>query len=138
MNQRQFIILLIAVIISSFLGGMSIQLVTVASSVTAKESVNYLYEIRAKALHLIGKDNKVRTSFYLGVHDASQLVLYDREGTNRLNFGLAPAGNPGMSFNDNGFNKLIDIDTSYNRASVSIWDSKKNILWEAPHTTHTK
>ncbi len=134
MNQRQFIILLIAVIISSFLGGMSIQLVTVASSVTAKESLNYPHEIRAKALHLIGQDNKVRASFYLGVHDAPQLVLYDREGTNRLNFGLAPAGNPGMSFNDNGFNKLIDIDTSYNRASVSIWDSQKNIVWQAPHT----
>lgn len=134
MNQRQFIILLIAVIISSFLGGMSIQFVTAVPFVTAKESVNYPYTIRVKALHLIGQGNKVRASFYLGVHDAPQLVLYDREGTNRLNFGLAPAGNPGMSFNDNGFNKLIDIDTSYNRASVSIWDSQQNILWQAPNS----
>jgi hypothetical protein len=134
MNKRQFIILLIAVIISSFLGSMSIQLVTVASLVTAKESINYSDEIRTKALHLMGGDNKVRASFYLSLHDAPQLVLYDGEGTNRFNVGLAPAGNPGMSFNDNGFNKLIDIDTSYNRAAVSIWDSKKNIVWQAPYT----
>ncbi len=134
MNKRQFIILLIAVIISSFLGGMSIQLVNVASSVTAKESLNYPDEIKTKALHLIGQGNKVRASFYLGLHDTPQLVLYDREGTNRFNFGLAPAGNPGMSFNDNSFNKLIDIDTSHNRGSVSIWDSQKNIVWQAPHT----
>jgi hypothetical protein len=133
MNKRQFIILLIAVIISSFLGGMSMQLVNVASSVTAKESFNYPEEIRTKALHLIGQDNKVRASFYLGLRDAPQLVLYDKEGTNRFNFGLAPKGNPGMSFNDNGFNKLIDIDTSYNRAIVSIWDLQKNIVWQSPH-----
>jgi hypothetical protein len=133
MNKRQFIILLISVIISSFLGGMSIQLVNVASSVTAKESLNYPDEIRTKALRLMGQDNKVRASFYLGLHDAPQLVLYDREGTNRFNFGLAPAGNAGMSFNDNGFNKLIDIDTSHNRPSVSIWDSQKNIVWQSPH-----
>ncbi|MBS3906643.1 MAG: hypothetical protein KGZ49_06365 [Syntrophaceae bacterium] len=134
MNKRQFTILLIAVIISSFLGGMSIQLVNVASSVSAKESLNYPDEIKTKALHLISQDNKVRASFYLGLHDAPELVLYDREGTNRFNLGLAPAGNPGMSFNDNGFNKLIDINTAYNRASVSIWDSQKNIVWQAPHT----
>ncbi len=133
MNQKQFIILLIAVIISSFLGGMSIQLATIASPVTAKDSVNYSNEIRTKALHLIGQDSKVRASFYLGVHDAPQFVLYDKEGTNRFNFGLAPAGNPGMSFNDDGFNKIIDIDTSYNRARVSIWDSQKNIVWQSPH-----
>jgi len=134
MNQRQFINLLIAVCISSFLGGMSIQLVTMASPVAAKESIKYSDEIRTKALHLIGQDKKIRASFYLGIHDTPQLVLYDGRGTNRFNFGLAPAGNPGMSFNDNGFNKLIDIDTSYNRASVSIWDSQRNIVWQAPHT----
>jgi hypothetical protein len=36
-------------------------------------------------------------------------MLYDKKGTNRLSFGRAPAGNPGMSFNDDAFNKLILI-----------------------------
>jgi len=134
MNQRQFINLLIAVCISSFLGGMSIQLVTVVSPVAAKESKKHSDEIRTKAIHLIGQDKKIRASFYLGIHDTPQLVLYDKKGTNRFNFGLAPAGNPGMSFNDNDSNKLIDIGTIYDRASICIWDSQKNIVWQAPHT----
>jgi hypothetical protein len=134
MFQRQIVILAIAVIISSFLGGMSIHLLTVATPVTAKETVNYPDEIRARAFHLVGQDNKVRASFYLGLHDAPQLVMYDKDGTNRLSFGLAPAGNPGMSFNDNGFNKLIDIDTSHNRARLSILDSQENIVWQTPYT----
>ena len=54
MNQRQFIILSIVVIISSFLGGMSIQFLTLVKPATAKKSVNYPEEIKTKALHLIG------------------------------------------------------------------------------------
>jgi hypothetical protein len=133
-NQRQFIILLITVIISCFLGSMSIQLVSKTSPAAAKESQYHSDEIRTKAIHLVGQDKKIRASFYLGIHDTPQLVLYDKEGTNRFNFGLAPAGNPGMSFNDNDFNKLIDIGTAYNRATISIWDSQRNLLWRAPLT----
>lgn len=132
MNQRQFIILLIAVIISSFFGSMFVQFLTRASLLSAKEDVSRSNEIRTKAVHLVGRDNKIRASFYLGVHDSPELVLYDKEGTNRFNVGLAPAGNPGMAFNDNDFNKLIDIDTSYNRARLSISDQQKRTVWQAP------
>ncbi len=70
-------------------------------------------EINTKAIHLVGQNNKIRASFYLGVHDSPQLVLYDKEGTNRFNFGLAPAGNPGMSFNDNNGQETISFGDSY-------------------------
>lgn len=134
MNKKQFIILLIAVVVSSFLGGMSLQLISFVPSVIAKEYVKYPDEIKTKALHLIGQDNKVRASFYLGMHDAPQLILFDKEGNNRFNFGLAPAGNAGMAFKDNAFNTLLDIDTVSNRARIAIWDSQKNIVWLSPHS----
>ena len=132
MNRARFIILLIAVIISSFVGGIFGQLYNV-TPVVAKETTNYFDEIRTKAVYLVGRDNKIRASFYLGLHDSPQLVLYDKEGRNRFNFGLAPAGNPGMTFNDDKFNRLIDIDTKYNNASITVSDSQERILWQTPH-----
>ena len=132
MNQRRFIILLLAMIISSFLGGMSVQLMTKGSLLLAKEDVRPPNEIRIKALHLVGHDDKIRASFYLGIHDTPQLVLYDKEGTNRFNFGLAPAGNPGMTFNNENFENLLQLDTKYNRASITLWDSQNKIVWRVP------
>ena len=133
MNKKQFGILLLAVIFSSFLGGAAIQYFGLGATVIAKEhTVGRFEEVRAKTIYLVGQEDKIRASFYLGNHDSPQLVLYDKNGTNRFNFGLAPAGNPGLSFNDASSNKLIDIDTSYDNASINIKDSKKNIIWRAP------
>jgi hypothetical protein len=76
----------------------------------AKEN-HYFPEIRTKALYIVDDQNNIRASFYLGIHDCPNLVLYDKNETNRFNFGLAPAGNPGMSFYDKKFAKLIDFST---------------------------
>lgn len=133
MNKNQFCILLLAVIFASFAGGATVQFIGIGSTVNAKEPiVGRFDEIRTKTIFLVGKEDKIRASFYLGNNDSPELVLYDKDGTNRFNFGLAPAGNPGLSFNDANFNKLIDIDTSYENASISIMNSKKDIIWKAP------
>src|SRR4030042_7171466 len=132
MHRNQFLIVLLAVVVSSFLGGMLVQLLNTNSLVVAKEPGNYFTEVRTKAVHLVGQDNKIQASFYLGLHDSPQLVLYDKEGTNRFNFGLAPAGNPGITFNNETYNKLLEFDTKNNRSSITLWDTQSKIVWQAP------
>jgi hypothetical protein len=127
------LIILIAVIISSFLGGILAQILTQNGLVFAESTKNFHNEIRTKALHLIGENKEIRASFYLGIHDSPQLVLYDKAGTNRFNFGLAPAGNPGISLNDEKFNTLINFDTSYGNPSVSVKNTENKLLWRVPN-----
>ena len=123
---------MIAAIVSSFLGGMFVQLLNINPLGFAKESGSYFTEIRTKAIHLVGQDDKIRGSFYLGLYDSPSLILYDKKGTNRFNFGLAPAGNPGMTFNNENFNNLLELDTKYNRSTITLWDNHRRIVWHAP------
>ena len=132
MRTNHFQIILIAVIASSFLGGMMVQLLNISPLVIAKEHGDYFAEIRTKAVHLVGQNNKIRASFYLGLHDSPQLILYDKEGTNRFNFGLAPAGNPGMVFNNESFTTLLEFDTKYNRATIALRDTQGKLVWQVP------
>ena len=44
------------------------------------------------ALILFDKDGKPRATMFLGNSDPPELALYDKNGTNRFNFGLTPAG----------------------------------------------
>jgi len=122
MNKKQFVSLLIVVMFSSFLGGAAIQWFCDVP-VIAQENI-IQNEIKTKAIHLVDEKNKIRASFYLGIHDSPNLVLYDKQGTNRFNFGLAPAGNPGMNFNDEKFNKLIDIYTIDTTAGILLMNRK--------------
>ncbi len=133
MNRKQFLLILFAVVISSFLGGMFTQFIYSSTLVSAKEFSSNPKEIRTKAVHLVGQGNKIRASFYLSNHDHPQLVLYDKMGTNRFNLGLAPDGNSGISLNDEKFNKLIDLDTSHGNAKISLMDSGNKIIWQVPN-----
>jgi hypothetical protein len=133
MNGKQFLIVLIAVIISSFVGGMSAQILTQNGAAFAEGTRGFQEEIKTKALHLVGENEKVRASFYLGAHGSPQIVLYDKEGTNRLNAGLSPAGNPGVSLNDENFNTLINLDTKYGHPDISISSSENKLLWRVPN-----
>ena len=105
----------------SFLGGIIFQMYSTGFLIHAKE--NHFYpEIRTKALYLVDDQNKIRGSFYLGIHDCPNLVLYDKDETNRFSFGLAPAGNPGMSFYNEKFEKLIDFSTVSSCGTLTLWD----------------
>ena len=117
MDRNQFTIVLILVVASSFLSSAVIQFFN--GHANAETSNNSAY-ITAKKIALVGEDGKVRAKFYLGIHDTPQLIFYDKDGNNRFNVGLAAAGNAGMSFNDENFEKLIDLDTKFGRASISV------------------
>lgn len=116
------------------IGGAIISLFVNDFTGFAKEKTDkkYFDEVRAKAIHLVGEDGNIHASFYLGQHDSPQIVLYDKEGTNRFSFGLAPAGNPGMSFNDENFKRLIELDTAYGRATITLWSKENEVLWSVP------
>ena len=47
-------------------------------------------------------------------------LFYDKDGNNRFNVGLAAAGNAGMSFNDENFEKLIDLDTKLGYGNIYV------------------
>jgi lipopolysaccharide export LptBFGC system permease protein LptF len=132
MNKRQFSIVLIAVIVSSFFGGIFIQFLNISPPILAKDSKNYFEEIKTKAIYLVGKDDKIRARFYLGIHDTPQLILYDKQDINRFNFGLAAAGNPGMSFINEKLETIINLDTKGGKASITIGDPKGKAIWRAP------
>tara|TARA_B100001964_G_C13644078_1_gene341826 strand:- start:9 stop:368 length:360 start_codon:yes stop_codon:yes gene_type:complete len=117
MDRKQFMIVLILVVVASFLSSAVIQFFNGHANA---ETSNNLGHITTKGIVLVGEDGKVRANFYLGNHDAPQLIFYDKDGTNRFNVGLAPSGNAGMSFNDENFKKLIDLDTKHGRASISV------------------
>ena len=117
MDRKQFMIVLILVVASSFLSSAVIQFFNGHANAETSNNSGY---ITTKGIVLVSEDGKVRANFYLGNHDTPQLVFYDKEGTNRFNVGLAPAGNAGMSFNDENFEKLIDLDTALGRGSISV------------------
>jgi hypothetical protein len=131
-TRHQFIVILGSAIISSFLGGMIGNFIFSVSSLHAKVKAEYFQKIRTKTIHLVGKNNKIRASFYLGVHDNPELVLYDSKGTNRFNFGLAPAGNPGMTFNNDDFQKVLEFGTKYGHPKIELLDGQNSIVWKAP------
>jgi hypothetical protein len=161
MNKKQFLIVLISVLFSSFLGGAFVQFILHAPAVIAKESVkastgtvikankifliNQKGQVRASlslenpgliderpALTFFDKDGKYRASLYLGNHDSPEIVFYDKNGTNRLNFGLAPAGNAGLSINSVELKKMIDVDTSSGIPVVSVWGKNTGFRWSPP------
>jgi hypothetical protein len=161
MNKRQFLILIMCVLISSFLGGAFVQLIFHPPAVIAKESIrssdgsvlkankfllmNQKGLIRASlsldspglkdehpALTLFDKDGKSRASFYLGNHDSPEMIFYDNSGTNRFNFGLGPAGNAGLSINSSKSKKLIELDTSSDIPVVTLWGEKAGMRWTPP------
>lgn len=161
MNKKQFLILIMSVLISSFLGGAFVQFIFHAPAVIAKESLrssigtvikankflltNQKGLIRASlslespglkdehpALTFFDKDGKSRASFYLGNHDSPEMVFYDKNGTNRFNFGLAPAGNAGLSINSGKFKKLIELDTSSDIPVITIWGENTGMRWAPP------
>ena len=159
MNKKQFLLAIIFVSISSFLGGALIQFIFHPPEVIAKEDVrsstvmkankflltNQQGQIRASlsldgfggrderpALIFFDKDGKSRAIFYLGNSDSPEMVLYDKNGTNRFNFGLAPAGNAGMSVNNGKYEKLLDLDTSSGIPVIMVRGEYTSIRWTAP------
>jgi hypothetical protein len=161
MNKRQFLVVLIAVIVSSFLGGAFIQFIFQAPEVIAKESVrsssgavlkankflllNSKGQTRASlsldypggkeerpALTFFDKDGKARAFLFLGNGDSPEMILYDKAGTNRFNFGLAPAGNAGMTVNNGNLEKLLDLNTSSGIPVIMVRGEHTSIRWTAP------
>jgi len=161
MNKKQFLIVIIFVLISSFLGGALVQFIFHAPAVIAKERVrsstgtvikankilliNPKGQIRASlslenpglknerpALTFFDKDGKSRASLYLGNHDSPEMVFYGKNGTNRFNFGLAPAGNAGLSITSGEFKKMIDLDTSSGIPEISVWGKNTGFRWAPP------
>jgi hypothetical protein len=161
MNKKQFLIVIISVSISSFLGGAFIQFIFHAPAALAKESVrsstgtvikahkilltNPKGQVRASlslenpgliderpALTFFDKDGKSRASLYLGNHDSPEMVFYDKNGTNRFNFGLAPAGNAGLNINSGESKKMIDLNTSTGIPEISVWGKNTGFRWAPP------
>ena len=159
MNQKQFLIAIILISISSFLGGAFVQLILNPPDVMAKESARSSTVIRANkflltnpkgqiraslsldsfggkdegpALTFFDRDGKPRAIVYLGKSDSPEMVLYDKNGTNRFNFGLAPAGNAGMTVNNGNFEKLLDVNTSSGVPVITVRGEHTSIRWTAP------
>ena len=126
MEKRQFTALLLAAIAAAFIGGGTVQLIYLTGVIPV---IGRFSEIRAREINLVGQGGEVKVSFYINSGKAPEFVMYDRSGTNRFNFGLAPAGNPGMKFNDSDFNPLITIDTADDKPSITVDDSKGNNVW---------
>jgi hypothetical protein len=161
MNKKQFLMLSIFVLISSFLGGAFVQYIFYAPAVIAKESVrpssgtvikanrilltNQKGQIRASlsldspglkderpALTFFDRDGKSRASFYLGNNDSPEMIFYDKNGNNRFNFGLAPAGNAGLNINGGNHKKLVDLETSSDIPVITIWGENVGTRWSPP------
>ncbi len=159
MNRKQFLIVIIAVSISSVLGGALFQVIFHPPEVIAKESAKSLTVIKANkfllttpkgqiraslsldsfggtderpALTFFDRDGKPRAIIYLGNSDSPEMVLYDKNGTNRFNFGLTPAGNAGMTVNNGNFEKLLDVNTSSGIPVITVRGEHASIRWAAP------
>ena len=159
MNRKQFLIVIILVLISSFLGGAFVQFIFHPPEVIAKESVKSATVLKANkflltnpkgqirgsfsldsfggsderpALILFDKDGKPRATFFLGNNDSPEMALYDKSGTNRFNFGLTPAGNAGMTVNSGNFEKLLDVNTSSGIPVIMVRGEHTSIRWTAP------
>jgi hypothetical protein len=159
MNKKQLLVVIIFGSISSFLGGAFVQFIFSPPEVIAKESVksatvlkankflltNQKGQIRASlsldsfgekderpALILFDKDGKPRATLFLGNNDSPEMALYDKNGTNRFNFGLTPAGNAGMTVNNGNFEKLLDVNTSSGIPVIMVRGEHTSIRWTAP------
>ncbi len=159
MDYKKYLILIVFVSISSFLGGMFAQFIFHPPDVIAKESVrpstvlkagkflltNQKGQIRASlslenfggkderpALTFFDRDGKPRVSLYLGNGDSPEMGFYDRNGASRFNFGLAPAGNAGMTVNDGNYEKLLDVNTSSGIPVITVRGEHTSIRWSAP------
>ena len=159
MNKKQFLVVIIFVSISSFLGGALVQFISRPPEVIAKESArpstvmkankflltNPKGQIRASlsldsfggtderpGLTFFDKEGKPRAIIYLGNSDSPEMVLYDKNGTNRFNFGLAPSGNAGMTVNNGNFEKLLDVNTSSGIPVITVRGEHTSIRWTAP------
>ena len=64
------------------------------SATAQDEKSTWFDSIETREIKLIGRDGKIRAIFYAA--DDPNLILFDRDGNNRLNFGLAPAGTGGI------------------------------------------
>jgi hypothetical protein len=69
---------------------------------------------------------------FLGNSDSPEMALYDKNGTNRFNFGLAPAGNAGMTVNNGNYEKLLDVNTSSGIPIITVRGEHTSIRWSAP------
>jgi hypothetical protein len=101
MNKKQYIFIVMVVIVSSFFGSLAYQYFAVGCNLFAKDKKyqEQLYSkvVRTKSIQLVSDDGKIHATFYLGTNDAPNLVLFDKNEKNRFNFGLAPAGNAGLT-----------------------------------------
>jgi hypothetical protein len=159
LNKRQFAVLLMLVIISSFLGGAIFQIIFGHSNLAAKERAVSLQVIKASQFLLVNKDGRIRASlslenfggegerpalslydgngksradFYLGTNDSPQLIFYDKNGRNRFHLGLAAAGNAGMNINNGKSEKLLELDTSSGIPVMTVRGENTMTRWTAP------
>jgi len=159
MNKRQLFTVITFVSLSSFLGGGLVQFIVNPPQVSAKEAsrpspviragkillTNPKGQIRASlsldasggkdeqpGLTFYDKDGKRRAVFFLGNGDSPEMILYDRNGVNRFNFGLAPAGNAGMTVNNGNFEKLLDVNTASGIPVITVRGEHTSIRWAAP------
>ena len=159
MNKKQFAVLLMFVIISSFLGGAMVQFIFGGAHLIAKERAISFHVIKASQFLLINKNGKIRASLsledsggknerpafslydqngksradlYLGIHDSPQMIFYDKNGKNRFHIGLSAAGNAGMNINNGKSEKLLELDTSSGIPLITVRGEHTMIHWTAP------
>ena len=159
MNKKQFVVLLMFVTISSFLGGAMVQFIFGVANSMAKERAISFHVIKAShfllvnkngkicaslsledpggknerpAFSLYGQDGRSRAVFYLGILDSPQMIFYDKNGKNRFHIGLAAAGNAGMNINNGKSEKLLELDTSSGIPMMTVRGENTIIHWSAP------
>ena len=159
MNKRQFVVLLMFVVISSFLGGAMVQFIFGDANLIAKERAISFHVIKAGQFLLVNQKGKIRASlslgdpggknerpafslydqygrsravFYLGIQDSPQMIFYDKNGKNRFHIGLAAAGNAGMNINNGKSEKLLELDTSSGIPIMTVRGEHTMIHWSAP------
>lgn len=97
MNIKKFAIMVAVVSIFSFLGGMFGQWIFISPQAHADgKSEKEFNVIKAKEIYIVNNANEKKVALYLGAHDAPNLVFFDKNGVNKLNLGIAPAGNAGI------------------------------------------
>ena len=126
MEKRQFTALLLAATAAAFIGGGTVQLIYLTGVIPV---IGRFSEIRAREINLVNQEEEVMASFFLNTGKTAEFVMWDRSGRSRLNFGLAPSGNAGMSFNGSNLKTLVNIDTKYDEPSITVDDSKGNKIW---------
>ena len=106
MNNKKYAIIILVTSLFSFLGGMFGQLIFANSQANAEGKLEQEFNIiKAKEIYIVNKDNEKKVALYLGAHDAPNLVFFDKNGVNKLNLGIAPAGNAGIEIIGTNGNK---------------------------------